>query len=50
MFVAANVRDNHNKIVGELIEDCRKSKRRAKDPMVVTFEKTKSARKWLMKN
>ena len=41
MFVAANVGDNHFKIVGELIKDYRKSKRRAKDPMVVMFEQTK---------
>jgi hypothetical protein len=41
LFVAADVGDNHYKIVGELIEDYRKSKRRVKDPMVVMFEQTK---------
>ena len=39
--MAANVSDNHFKVVGELIEDYRRSKRRVKDRMVVMFEQTK---------
>jgi len=42
--VAANVVDNHFKIVGELIEEYRKSKRSVKDPIVVMFEQTKEYR------
>jgi hypothetical protein len=41
MFVAANVGDNHNRIVGELIEDYRRLKRGIEDPIVVMFEQTK---------
>ena len=41
LSVAANVGDNHFKVVGELIEDYRNSKRRVKDPMVIMFEQTK---------
>jgi hypothetical protein len=41
MFVAANVGESHNRIVGELIEDYRKSKRVVQEPMVVMFEQTK---------
>jgi hypothetical protein len=41
VFVAANVGDNHFKIVGELIEDYRKSGRAVEDLMVVMFEQTK---------
>lgn len=37
-------RDNHFKVVGELIEDYRKSKKRVKNPMVVMFEQTKEYR------
>lgn len=39
--MAGNVGDSHFKIVGELIEDYRKSKKRVKNPMVVMFEQTK---------
>jgi len=41
LYVAANVGDNHFKVVGELIEDYRKSRKKVKDPMVVMFEQSK---------
>lgn len=41
LYVAANVGDNHFRIVGELIKDYRRSKRMVEDPMVVMFEQTK---------
>jgi hypothetical protein len=41
LFVAANVGDNHFKIVGELIKDYRRLKRAVKDPMVMVFEQIK---------
>jgi hypothetical protein len=39
--LAANVGDNHFRIVGELIEDYQKSKRLIEDSMIVMFEQTK---------
>lgn len=42
--MAANVGDNHFKIVGELIGNYRKSKRRVEDSMDVMFEQTKEYR------
>jgi hypothetical protein len=41
LTVAGNVGEGHNKIVGELIEDYRKSRKKVKDPMVVMFEQSK---------
>lgn len=39
--MTSNVGNNHFKVIGELIDDYRKAKRRAKYPMVVMFEQTK---------